>query len=193
MIYLKLLWSFFQVGLFSFGGGYAALPQIQYQVVDLNHWLSLSEFADVITISQITPGPIATAAATFVGMKTAGISGAVVAIIGSVIPSIVIALFLAFIYSKYKNLKGVQGVLGGIRPAVVAMIASASLAVLLMALFGDSLPRSFADVNFISIAFLVVCVIILRKFKINPVYIMLGAGVVGVAWYFIHGWVTAAG
>ena len=190
MIYLKLFLSFFQVGLFSFGGGYAALPQIQYQVVDLQHWLNLSQFADVITISQVTPGPIATAAATFVGIKVAGLLGAAVAVIGSVMPSCIIALTLAFFYAKYKNLKGVQGVLGGIRPAVVAMIASASLTVLLIALFGGTLPQSFAEINLISIGFLAVCFLILRIFKPNPIFVMGGAGVAGIAWYFIEKWIT---
>lgn len=186
MIYLKLFWSFFQVGLFSFGGGYAALPQIQYQVVDLHHWLNLSQFADVITISQITPGPIATAAATFVGIKVAGMVGAAVAVTASVLPSCIIVLTLGFFYAKYKNLKGVQGVLGGIRPAVVAMIASASLAVLLLALFGGTLPHSFADVNLLSIGFLAVCFLVLRIFKPNPIYVMMGAGAAGIGWYFIE-------
>lgn len=186
MIYLQLFWSFFQVGLFSIGGGYAALPQIQNQVVDVHKWLSLSEFADVITISQMTPGPIALNAATFVGTKMAGILGAVVATFGNILPSCIIVMVLAYFYTKYKNLKGVQGVLGGLRPAVVAMIASASLTVLLLALFGGSLPQSFADVNLLSIALLVVCFLILRIFKPNPVFVLAGAGVSGIAWYFIE-------
>ena len=78
MIYLELFWSFFQVGLFSIGGGYAAMPLIQAQVVDQHSWLSLSEFIDVITISQMTPGPIGINSATFVGIKIAGIGGALV-------------------------------------------------------------------------------------------------------------------
>ncbi|HBT66081.1 MAG TPA: chromate transporter, partial [Ruminococcaceae bacterium] len=72
MLYLKLFWSFFQIGLFSIGGGYAAMPLIQKQVVDMNHWLSMNEFVDVVTISQMTPGPIAINSATFVGMRVSG-------------------------------------------------------------------------------------------------------------------------
>ena len=86
MIYLELFWSFFQVGLFSIGGGYAAMPLIQAQVVDQHGWLSLSEFIDVITISQMTPGPIGINSATFVGIKIAGIGGALVATLGCVLP-----------------------------------------------------------------------------------------------------------
>jgi len=194
VIYLQLFWSFFQVGLFSIGGGYAALPQIQNQVVDVHHWLSISEFADILTISQMTPGPIAINAATFVGIKMAGIPGAVLATFGNVFPSCVIVLILAFLYAKYKSFKGVEGVLGGLRPAVVGMIASASLAVLLLALFKDGvIPDSMAGVNLFNFAMLAVCFLILRIFKPNPIYVMAGAGAAGVGWYFLEKLITVAG
>ena len=82
MMYIQLFLSFFQISLFSFGGGYAALPLIQGQVVNVHHWLSMTEFTDLITISQMTPGPIAINEATFVGMKLTGMPGAVVATLG---------------------------------------------------------------------------------------------------------------
>ena len=84
MIYLQLFWSFIQIGMFSFGGGYAAMPLIQGQVVNTHEWLTMTEFTDLITISQMTPGPIAVNSATFVGMKIAGIPGAVVATLGCI-------------------------------------------------------------------------------------------------------------
>ena len=96
MILIQLLLSFLQVGLLSIGGGYAALPIIQNQVVDLNHWLTVREFGDIVTISQMTPGPIAINAATFVGTKIAGVPGAIVSTLGTVLPSFVIVLFLAW-------------------------------------------------------------------------------------------------
>ena len=92
MIYLQLFLSFLQIGMFSFGGGYAAMPFIQDQVVNLHHWLSLSEFTDLITISQMTPGPIAVNSATFVGLKIAGFLGAVVATLGCILPSCLIEI-----------------------------------------------------------------------------------------------------
>ena len=137
MIYWQLLWSFFQIGLFSIGGGYAAMPLIQHQVVEVHPWLTLTEFTDIVTLSQMTPGPIAINSATFVGMRIAGISGALVATAGCVLPSCVIALLLAWVYYRYRSLSVIQGVLGGVRPAVVAMIASAGLSILLLALFGS--------------------------------------------------------
>ena len=90
MIYLQLFWSFIQIGMFSFGGGYAAMPLIQGQVVTDHGWLTMSEFTDLITISQMTPGPIAVNSATFVGLKIAGIPGAVVATLGCILPSCII-------------------------------------------------------------------------------------------------------
>ncbi|MTL75599.1 chromate transporter, partial [Turicibacter sanguinis] len=104
MIYLKLFLSFFQIGLFSFGGGYAALPLIEEQVVVQNGWLSMTGFTDIITISQMTPGPIVINAATFVGMQIAGLLGAIIATMGCVSPSCIIVLTLAFLYQPYKEL-----------------------------------------------------------------------------------------
>ena len=127
MIYLELLWSFVQIGLFSIGGGYAAMPLIQHQVVDLHPWLTMTQFADVIAIAEMTPGPIALNAATFVGIQVAGLPGALVATAGSVLPSCVIVLLLAFLYYKFKGFSVIQGILAGVRPAVVAMIASAGV------------------------------------------------------------------
>ena len=111
---LQLFWSFFQVGLFSFGGGYAAMPLIQAQVVDLHGWLNMTEFADIITISQMTPGPIAINSATFVGMRIAGVAGALVATVGCVLPSCIVSLLLAKLYLKYRSLDLIHGALGGL-------------------------------------------------------------------------------
>ena len=137
MIYLQLFWSFFQIGLFSFGGGYAALPLIQAQVVEGYGWLSSSEFFDLITISQMTPGPIAINAATFVGTRIAGPLGAVVSTLGCVLPSCVVVSVLALAYFRYRGLAAIQGALSGLRPAVVALIASAGLSLLISALWGE--------------------------------------------------------
>ena len=100
MIYLQLFLSFLQVGMFSFGGGYAAMPLIQGQVVTGHHWLSMSEFTDLITISQMTPGPIAVNSATFVGIKIAGIPGALAATFGCILPSCIIVTVIAKLYFK---------------------------------------------------------------------------------------------
>ena len=138
MLYLQLFWSFFQIGLFSIGGGYAAMPLIQNQVVDLHHWLTLSEFTDLITISQMTPGPIAINPATFVGIRIGGVGGALVSTLGCILPSLIIVMTLAYFYTKYKNIAVIQGVLSGLRPAVVALIASAGLSIVILAFWGKA-------------------------------------------------------
>ncbi len=184
MIYLRLFWSFLQVGLFCIGGGYAALPQIQNQVT-VNGWLTLNEFTDIISISEMTPGPIAINAATFVGTRVAGLPGAFVATLGCVFPSCIIVLTLAFFYKKYGNLKAVQEVLRNMRPAVVAMIASAGLGILLLALFGGSLPHSLADMNWLYLGIFAAGVAVLRIFKLNPIWIIAGSGILGIALYLL--------
>ena len=184
MIYLQLFWSFFQVGLFSFGGGYASLPLIQEQVLKYHSWLTPTEFMDILTISQMTPGPIAINVSTFVGTKTAGIPGAIVATLGCVTPSCIIVLILATLYYKYKGLSMIQGIIKGLRPAVVALIASAGLSILLTALFNkEAFPIQLADINWIAVALFAVSLFILRKFKMNPIHVMLLAGVAGVIIY----------
>ena len=95
MIYLQLFWSFLQVGLFSVGGGYAAMPLIESQVVQGHGWLTMNEFTDLITIAEMTPGPIAVNSATFVGIRIAGIGGALVATLGCITPSLIIVSVLA--------------------------------------------------------------------------------------------------
>ena len=97
MIYLELFWSYFQIGLFSIGGGYAAMPLIQHQVVEVHPWLTMTQFADIVAIAEMTPGPIAINSATFVGTLVAGLPGAIIATIGCVFPSCVIVMGLALI------------------------------------------------------------------------------------------------
>jgi chromate transporter len=184
MIYLKLFWSFFQIGLFSFGGGYAAMPLIQNQVVDINGWLSMNEFADVITISQMTPGPIGINSATFVGIRVGGILGAIVATIGCVLPSCVIVLTLAYVYFKFRGLSTVQGVLNGLRPAVIAMIASAGLALIILVFWsGKGIASKRKDLDFVAVAIFMIAFSILRKWKVNPIHVMIGAGIIGLCIY----------
>jgi chromate transporter len=188
MIYLQLLLSFFQIGLFSIGGGYAALPLIKEQVVNTHPWLTMSEFTDLITISQMTPGPIAINSSTFVGNQIAGIGGAVLATFGCVLPSFIIVLILAYIYFKYKNIKVIQGILSGLRPAVVALIASAGISILVTAFWGEQgFSLNPADLNYIAVVLFLISLIILRKYKPNPIYVMAGSGILGMIIYLSIG------
>jgi chromate transporter len=180
VIYLELFWAFVQVGLFSIGGGYAALPLIQSRVVDAYGWLNMGEFADIVTISQMTPGPIAINAATFTGTRVAGAAGAVVATLGYVLPSFVIVLIFSILYKKYKSLKYVGGVLSGLRPAVVGLIASAGLAIVVYTLWnGSGVLLSIGSVDFTALGIIAAGILFMRKFRPNPVFVILGAGVIG--------------
>ena len=181
MIYLELLWSFFQIGLFSIGGGYAAMPLIQHQVVDVHPWLTMTQFADIMTIAEMTPGPIAINSATFVGIQVAGITGAIIATMGCVLPSFIIVMILAFIYYRFRGMTVVQGMLAGIRPAVVAMIASAGITLIILSFYGQSaLPVDLSGINCTSVLIFGTGLLVLRKWKVNSVYVIAGAGVAGI-------------
>ncbi|NLJ89297.1 MAG: chromate transporter [Clostridiales bacterium] len=180
MILLELFWSFMQIGMFSIGGGMAAIPLIQNQVVNINQWLTLTEFTDLITIAEMTPGPIAINSATFVGIRIAGLPGAIVATLGCVLPSAVIVFTLAWIYNKYKELTVIKGILSGLRPAIVALIASAGLTIFILAIWGEggfsSDPQS---INITSALLFTMGIFILRKWRLNPIVVMLGSGLIG--------------
>lgn len=180
MILLKLFWSFLQIGLFSFGGGYAALPLIENQVVTINNWLTQEEFIDIVSISQMTPGPIAINAATFVGQKVAGFAGAVVATLGSIFPSCVILIIIARFYVKFQNANVVQSVLKGLRPAVVALIASACMSIVIVTIWpAGTVSFAAGNVDFLAIGLIAVGFIILKGFKLSPTLFMLFFGAAG--------------
>lgn len=181
---MGILWtlfiSFLQVGLFSVGGGYAAIPLIQEQVVNKYNLLTMAEFTDLITIAEMTPGPISINSATFVGQRVNGTLGALVCTLGCILPSFFICLTLAYFYYKYKNFSGVQTVLGALRPAVVALIASAGVSILVLALFNTDFTNIvIGDFRWLEFGLFIGGFIILRKYKVNAVSIILGTGVVG--------------
>ena len=166
-IFIQLFLSFFQIGLFSIGGGYAAMPLIQSQVVEIHQWLTMTQFADIITIAEMTPGPIAINSATFVGTHIAGLPGAIIATIGCVAPSCIIVLSLAYVYTKYKNLSLMKGILSGLRPVVIALIASAGLSICKLAFFDTALC-------------LIGCLYALFLNILHPVLMLSGLGIMAL-------------
>lgn len=178
---IKLFWAFFQIGLFSIGGGYAAMPLIQEQVISVNHWMTISEFTDLITISQMTPGPIAINSASFIGARLAGVPGAIIATLGCILPSCVIVMLIAWLYRKYSNLRAIDGALKGLRPAVVGMIATAALTMMQSAFFTD------AGVDIAAILIFAASLFALRKWKTSPILVMCASGLVGLIVYSITG------
>lgn len=176
MIYLQLFFSFLQVGLFSFGGGYAAMPLIQEQIVTKHAWLSMVEFTDLISISQMTPGPIAVNSATFVGNKIAGVGGALIATIGCILPSCIIVTSIAYVYLKNRENQVVQEVLQSLHPAVIAMIASAGISILITAFWGDGGKISVTNTDWSMVVIFVISLFLLRKTCISPILVMILAG-----------------
>lgn len=187
MIYIELFLVYLQIGAFSFGGGYAAMPLIQSLCVEQKGWLTMSEFADLTTIAEMTPGPIAVNSATFVGQKAAGIPGALVCTAGCIIPSLIIVLLLAYLYRKFEKMDIVKSVLAGMRPAVVAMIAGAGMTILLLGLFGTGTLSdiSFTDIKVIELVIFVLCLILLRMKKAGPIQIVFLSAILGTALYMI--------
>ena len=153
------------------------MPLIREQVVSCHGWLDMGEFTNLITISQMTPGPIAINSATFVGTKIAGIPGAVVSTLGCILPSCILVTLLAWLYLKYQKMDLLQEVLKSLRPAVVAMIASAGVSILVSAFWNGADIIALADTRWVMVGIFVICLILLRKTKWNPVLVMALAGV----------------
>lgn len=175
MIYWQLFWSFLQVGMFSIGGGYAAMPLIQSQTVEYHGWLTMSEFTDLLTIAEMTPGPIAVNSATFVGIRIAGFPGAVVATFACILPSCFIVSLLAFVYYRYQGAAVLQSVLKSLRPAVVALIASAGLSILGQVVFGGH-ALAPEHVNWVGLTLFAAAFFALRKLKWDPILVMFLCG-----------------
>ena len=180
MIYLLLFWEFAKVSIFCVGGGYASMPLIQASVVDTYGWLTLPQFIDVFTISQMTPGPIGINASTFAGMKVAGLGGAIAATVGFVFPSLLLGIFLATLFFKYGDIGPVRGILNGLRPAVIALICGAAIDFILLALWNTSgLPSNFAAVEWTSVLILAFSFIAL-KYNYGVITVLAASGVLGL-------------
>ena len=184
MILFRLFISFCIIGVLAFGGGYAALPLIQEQCVEINHWLSMSEFSDLLTISQITPGPIAINSASFVGMKVAGIPGAVVASLGFMLPPFLIISLIFFLFKKYGKLNFMQNILSGLKPAVVGLIAVAALSVIVEAFWGTD-TISLISTDFFAVGLALVAFAVLRLRKLGAMATIFACGALGVLWELI--------
>lgn len=186
MILLELFLSFIRIGLFSIGGGMAAIPLIKDQIVDIHGWLALTEFVDLITIAEMTPGPIAINSATFVGTKVAGLPGALVATAGVVLPSIIIVLTLAYIFNRFNDVAIIQGILKGLRPAVIALIASAGVTILLLTLKKNHTEAlTLSNLNILSVFLMAGSLVLLRKYRKNPITIIALSGFAGMITYFL--------
>ena len=169
----QLFLSFLQVGAFSIGGGYAAMPLIQSQVVERFGWLTMEEFTNLITIAEMTPGPIAVNSATFVGLRIGGVAGALIATFGCILPSLILVSLLSWAYAKYRSGRAMQTVLSLLRPVVVALITSAALDILFTAvLTTDMLSPESLSVDWVNVILFGVALLLLRRLKANPIAVM---------------------
>ena len=177
MIYLQLFYSYLKIGFFGFGGGYAMLSLIQNEVVVQNEWMTNAEFADIVAVSQMTPGPIAINSATYVGYTVAGFWGSVVATVSVCLPALTLMILITRFFLHLRDNHYVKGVIAGMRPVVTGMIGAAVL--LLM------FPESKDGASFVdgwSWALFAVAMIASYK-KVNPILLIILSAVAGIVIY----------
>lgn len=172
-IILKLFLTFFQIGLFSFGGGYAALPLIQDIVVSQNGWITMSQMNDMVAISQMTPGPIGINSATFIGFQTAGLAGSTAATLGYVLPSIGMVTFLVYLMNRFKTLSLFEVILSWLRPAVIGLIAASGYSILQSSLQDQGIG---SEIHYGLLIVLALSIYLMSRRKWNPIVVMLAGG-----------------
>lgn len=182
MIFLQLFYTFFKIGLFGFGGGYAMLSMIQGEVVTRYGWLTAQEFTDIVAISQMTPGPIGINSATYVGFTASGsVWGSIVATFAVVLPSFILMLTISKFFLKYQKHPIVEAIFSGLRPAVVGLLASAAL--VLMNSENFSTPQDDMYSFIISCLIFIVAFVGTRKYKANPILMIIACGIAGLILY----------
>ncbi len=170
--FLILIATFLKIGAISFGGGYAVISMIQQDVVSVNHWLTATDFINIVGISGLTPGPIAVNASVFVGYRLFGIAGAIMATLAVIAVPCLLSLLATLFLEKFRHLSWVDAVLWGIKPAVIGLIGVA---------FYTISKASISGLKDVLIALIVAA--LLFKTKISPVVLLLGAALVGIMLY----------
>lgn len=178
----EIFYKFFLIGLFSIGGGYAIIPLIAKEVVYNNAWILESTFTDIITISQMTPGPLAVNTATFVGIQIKGILGAIVATVACVLAGIFIAISL-YRFFKSNNSIYISEVLNGLKASSLGLIISAAGTILLLSFTGSSTITSKMNLDIIAIILFIISIFTLRKWKLNPILLIIVSGLIGIIVY----------
>lgn len=167
----SIFYSFLKIGAFTFGGGYAMIPLIEAEMIQKRGWLSREEFINQLTIAQSVPGPIALNTAVFVGYKTRGMKGALAALVGVIIPSFFIILLIATCFTDFKDNTTVAAAFKGMRPAVVALIAT-------------PLIGMAKGMNWWKIALALVAAAVIWQLGLSPIWFIFGGALVGIAWSF---------
>ena len=178
MIFARLFFSFFKLGLFTIGGGYAMLPLIQEEV-QYYGWMAPEEFIDMIAIAEMTPGAIGVNTATFIGFRQAGFLGAVVATTAIALPSLILVVAVSKVLDRFREHPLVGGMLLGIRPVVAGLIASSALFIAEAAV-REIGTTGLAGIDPLAVLMAVVSAVLVRRFRAHPIAIILGAGIVGL-------------
>ena len=171
---LKLFTTFFKIGLFSFGGGFAMIPLIQREVIERHKWINSKDFVDMLVLAQSTPGPIAVNTAVFVGYKTAGIAGAVAATLGTVLPSFIVILLLALFFAEVRENRYVDAAFRAMRPAVVALIVAPLMGLV-------------KGMKWYLIAISAAVALLVWYLGFSPMYLIAGGVAVGIAMAIYNG------
>ena len=177
MIYLELFFTFFLIGMFTIGGGYAMLSLIQHEVVTERGWITASQFSDIIAISQMTPGPIAINSATYIGYTVAGFWGSVVATLAVSLPAMTLMILITRFYLRLRSNRYVAGAMSAMRPVVIGMIGAAALLLIF--------PHQSDDPNFIDAWswVLFAATLVASARKVNPILLIVLSAVAGIAIY----------
>jgi chromate transporter len=192
MTVLQMVWSFFKIGLFSYGGGYAMVPMMQNEITS-HGWLPIREFADIVALSQMTPGPIAVNAATYIGYRVAGVFGSAAATIGVSLPSFILVILVTHFIRKFKESFAINSLLSGIRPATVGLICAAVVFFARMSFFmpylawkgfgilpGEVLRLGFVDLRIPSLVIFVIILIETKMFKLKPIPAVILSAALGM-------------
>ena len=180
----NLFLEFLKIGLLSIGGGYAIIPLIREQVVEKTGWISEKMFTDIVAISQMTPGPLAVNTSTFVGLQIGGFAGALAATAGCVLCGVIISLVLYCFFQTHQKSVYALEVLNGLKSASLGLIISASVTILMTALYGGARSHlNFLSFDRAALFIFLAALLLLRKWKINPIAIMLISGAAGLIFY----------
>ncbi|MBO4358752.1 MAG: chromate transporter [Erysipelotrichaceae bacterium] len=175
---LDIFLNFLKIGLFAFGGAYAVVPLIEEQMVTNTGWMNFTEFTDLLAIDELTPGPIIINSSTYIGMKLGGVPGALAATLGCIIPGAIVSLLLIHLYTKYKEIPVVTEIVRTLKCMSVALILSVLLKMFMNTLFPESISLQGMDI--LSAAMMVACFYVIRKYKTNPLYVMLVCGTINL-------------
>lgn len=185
MLYLRLLWIFLKIGALSFGGGMSMIPIIQREMESMG-WMTAGEIADIVAISEMTPGPLAINAATFAGMRSGGIAGAVLATMGVSLPPLILSLLTAKFFFAVRDSRLVTAGMKGIRPAVTGMIGASAIHITFVTFTGMGISGFTAatKINWFLLVMATICFILLWR-KVSPILLLLLSAVAGLVWYII--------